>query len=146
MVQREISIMQMLSHPNIIRLYEVIETGSHIFLVMEYASGGEVRVHTRPEFFFRAFSNPKPPNRPADLPAAKISPRFIRPHFQFCATCANFPLGPRSLRRSIFGLPSFLRQFWLQCSACREGLLHLEFIRRQRIQFSDMILHEFIVG
>jgi serine/threonine protein kinase len=43
MVYREVSIMKLLNHPHIIRLYEVIETATHLFLVMEYASGGEVR-------------------------------------------------------------------------------------------------------
>ena len=42
MVKREVQIMKMLWHPNIIRLYEVIETPSHLYLVMEYAPGGEV--------------------------------------------------------------------------------------------------------
>lgn len=42
MVQREVAIMKMLHHPNIIRLYEVIESDASLFLVMEYASGGEV--------------------------------------------------------------------------------------------------------
>lgn len=42
MVKREVQIMKMLWHPNIIRLYEVIETPSHLHLVMEYAPGGEV--------------------------------------------------------------------------------------------------------
>lgn len=42
MVYREISIMKMLRHQNIIRLYEIIDTEKVIFLIMEYASGGEV--------------------------------------------------------------------------------------------------------
>jgi len=42
MVHREVSIMKMLHHPHIIRLYEVIENEACLFLVMEYASGGEM--------------------------------------------------------------------------------------------------------
>lgn len=42
MVYREISIMKLLRHPNIIRLYEVVDTEKVLFLIMEYASGGEV--------------------------------------------------------------------------------------------------------
>ena len=42
MVQREVAIMKMLHHPNIIRLYEVIESDACLFLVMEYDSGGEM--------------------------------------------------------------------------------------------------------
>ncbi|KAJ3089491.1 Map microtubule affinity-regulating kinase, partial [Physocladia obscura] len=39
---REVRIMKMLNHPHIVKLYEVIETKYTVFLVMEYASGGEL--------------------------------------------------------------------------------------------------------
>ena len=41
-INREVRILQRVVHPNIIRLYDVIESPSDIFLVMEYASGGEL--------------------------------------------------------------------------------------------------------
>ncbi|XP_066567489.1 serine/threonine-protein kinase NIM1 [Amia ocellicauda] len=42
LLSREISSMERLHHPNVIRLYEVVETLSRLHLVMEYAGGGEL--------------------------------------------------------------------------------------------------------
>ncbi|KAI1719450.1 protein kinase domain-containing protein [Ditylenchus destructor] len=39
---REVKIMKQLDHPNIVKLYQVMETEQTLYLVMEYASGGEV--------------------------------------------------------------------------------------------------------
>lgn len=41
-VEREIMIMKMARHPHIINLYEVIYREDDIYLVMEYAEGGEL--------------------------------------------------------------------------------------------------------
>lgn len=39
---KEARIMRMVDHPNIIRLFEIVETKTHVFLVLEYAPNGEV--------------------------------------------------------------------------------------------------------
>jgi 5'-AMP-activated protein kinase, catalytic alpha subunit len=41
-IKREISVMKMVNHPNIIKLYEVMATKKKIYFVMEYAKGGEL--------------------------------------------------------------------------------------------------------
>lgn len=41
-MHREAKILKLLDHPNIVKLFEVIETKKEIYLVEEFASGGEV--------------------------------------------------------------------------------------------------------
>lgn len=41
-VSREIHILKLVRHPNIIQLYEIIETPKQLFLVMEYVENGEL--------------------------------------------------------------------------------------------------------
>ena len=44
---KEIEILKTISHPNIIKLYDVLEDEKHIYLVMEYISGGSLQQHLR---------------------------------------------------------------------------------------------------
>lgn len=41
-IYREIAILREISHPNIVRLHEMVETDKHIGIILEYASGGEL--------------------------------------------------------------------------------------------------------
>ena len=44
---REIKIMRLLNHPNIVKLYEVYESQEHVCLVMEYVEGGDLMMHLK---------------------------------------------------------------------------------------------------
>jgi len=44
-VSREIKILKIVRHPNVIQLFEIIETPQQLFLVTEYAAGGELFSH-----------------------------------------------------------------------------------------------------
>jgi len=41
-VEREIKILKLLRHVNIIQLYQIIQTKANLYLIMEYANGGEL--------------------------------------------------------------------------------------------------------
>lgn len=41
-IEREIIIMKLLTHPNVLRLYDVWETSKNLYLVLEYVEGGEL--------------------------------------------------------------------------------------------------------
>ena len=41
-VSREIHILKLIRHPNIIQLYEIIETPKYLFLIMEFVENGEL--------------------------------------------------------------------------------------------------------
>jgi len=41
-VSREIQILKLIRHPNIVQLYEIIEDETQLYIIMEYAIGGEL--------------------------------------------------------------------------------------------------------
>ncbi|KAK2950847.1 putative serine/threonine protein kinase [Blattamonas nauphoetae] len=41
-ITREINVMKLLDHPNVVKLYEVIDTQRHIYIITEFVSGGEL--------------------------------------------------------------------------------------------------------
>jgi 5'-AMP-activated protein kinase catalytic alpha subunit len=41
-LSREINILKMMAHPHVIRMYELIDSPTELFMVMEYVSGGEL--------------------------------------------------------------------------------------------------------
>lgn len=41
-ITREIKILKKVRHPNVIQLYEIIETEKELYMIMEYCNGGEL--------------------------------------------------------------------------------------------------------
>ncbi|KAJ9459503.1 hypothetical protein DIPPA_33595 [Diplonema papillatum] len=44
-VEREIKVLKLLLHPNVVRLHDVMQTPTHLFAVTEFLSGGELYEH-----------------------------------------------------------------------------------------------------
>ena len=40
--QNEVELMKSLSHPNIVRLYDITQTRNHVYMIMEYCNGGDL--------------------------------------------------------------------------------------------------------
>ncbi len=51
-LRNEILIMQNLKHPNIVRLYDVIETQNNIYVITEYCSDGDLESYLAKKRFF----------------------------------------------------------------------------------------------
>ena len=41
-VKREIAILKLMEHPYVLKLYDVLETDHHLYLVLEHIKGGEL--------------------------------------------------------------------------------------------------------
>ena len=75
-VWREIRVLKLFSHPHIIRLYEVIDTPSDIYVVMEYVSGGELFDYIVAKGRLSEVPTPCPPLPP-------FLPPFLPPYTRF---------------------------------------------------------------
>ena len=81
LLSREISSMERLHHPNVIRLYEVVETLAKLHIVMEYAGGGEL--------FTKISNEGKLPESEAKSLYAQVIAavqHMVRTHFSHCFT------------------------------------------------------------
>ncbi|XP_004492544.1 CBL-interacting protein kinase 18-like [Cicer arietinum] len=113
-IKREISVMRLVRHPNVVELYEVMASKTKIFIVMEYAKGGEL------------FNK---------IAKGKLKVDVARRYFQQLVSAVDFchsrgvyhrDLKPENLlldenenlKISDFGLSTFVE------SNCKDGLLH----------------------
>lgn len=44
-LEREVAVLRMVAHPNVMSLYDVYETSRYVFLILEYVPGGELFDH-----------------------------------------------------------------------------------------------------
>lgn len=43
LIKREIAILQKISHPNIVRLYDVARTNNYLYMFLEYCADGDLK-------------------------------------------------------------------------------------------------------
>lgn len=72
-VRREIKLLQKMNHPNIIKLYDAFETDHHVYLVMEYVSGGSLHSYLKEK-----------PNRRLEEEDAKKIFKQLMTALQYC--------------------------------------------------------------
>lgn len=72
-VKREIKLMEKMKHPNIIRLYEVIDTSKYVIIVMEYVGGDSLHGYLKSK-----------PNRRLDEDDAKRIFKQILEGIKYC--------------------------------------------------------------
>ena len=49
-IEREISILKQISHPYLVRLYEIVETSNAFLIITEYVPGGHLQTKTTKTF------------------------------------------------------------------------------------------------
>jgi serine/threonine protein kinase len=54
-IKREIAVMKLLKHPNIVKLHEVLESPQNIYLIIELITGGELFDKIGKFFFTQPF-------------------------------------------------------------------------------------------
>jgi len=74
-VKREIKLMEKMKHPNIIQLYEIIDTHKYVILVMEYIGGGSLHGYLKSK-----------PNRRVEENDAKRIVKQIVEGLKYCHT------------------------------------------------------------
>lgn len=98
--------MKMLDHPNIIKLYEVIDTQSTLYLVMECASGGELFDYLVTHGMQTHISRPKRKSHmkykmSMCLPTGRMKEKEAREKFRQIVSAVQFCHAKRVIHRDL---------------------------------------------